>query len=455
MKETGSMVNSPNIVLIVSDDHGREALGCYGNPVVETPNLDRMAEEGVRFTNAFCTTASCAASRSVILSGLHNHSTGTYGHTHGCHHFSSFDNIRTLPAMLKEAGYRTGRVGKKHFAPDSIYPFDWGYPEWHFGRDDVRMSESCREFIKGQEPFLLYWCSNNPHRSGVLEEHPLRPDGFGNPREAFAGDEEKAYSEDEVIVPLFLSDTPEVRAELAQYYQSISRLDRGVGRLLDMLREEGRLEDTVVIYISDNGAAFPESKTTLYEPGMNLPCIIRSPFHKSRGRTCDGLVSWADLTPTILDLAGVKYDEAAFHGRSFAEIIDQESPAGWRDEVFASHTFHEITNYYPMRVVRTQRYKFIWNIAWKLDYSFASDLWECASWQGAVRDGLKKFGPRTIDAYIHRPRFELYDLESDPQEAVNLSEKPEYAGMVESFSAKIKRFQEETADPWIHKWTYE
>lgn len=447
--------SSPNIVLIVSDDHGREALGCYGNSAIQTPHIDALAREGVRFTNAFCTTASCAASRSAILTGLHNHATGTYGHTHGCHHFSCFDHVETLPAMLSRGGYRTGRVGKKHYAPDCIFPFDWGHPDGRFGRDDVKMAEACREFVREPGPFFLYWCSYNPHRAGVLESHPLRPDSFGNPPESFPGDEEAAYSEEDVLVPPFLSDTPEVRAELAQYYQSISRLDRGIGQLMSVLEDEGTLDNTVILYISDNGAAFPEAKTTLYEPGMALPCIVRSPMHSNRGTTCDGLITWTDITPTILDIASVQPAGAEFHGRSFAGIVDQKSPMEWREEVFASHTFHEITNYYPMRVVRTKRYKFIWNIAWKLDYSFASDLWSSASWQGALRNELSHFGTRSIEAYIHRPRFELYDLETDPNEVENLAERPEYKEMTLSFIGKLKRFQERTGDPWLHKWTYE
>jgi len=470
----------PNIVLMVADDHGREAAGCYGNTVIKTPGMDALAREGVRFTNSCCTTASCAASRAVILTGLQNHTTGTYGHTHGAHHFSCFSDVVTLPVLLNQAGYRTGRVGKRHYAPESLFPFQWGMPESEFGRDDVRMSEFCREFIREDGPFFLYWCSKNPHRSGVDKKHPLRIDRFGNPSEAFPGDEERCYSEDEVVIPSFLSDTPEVRAELAQYYQSISRMDRGIVRLMDVLKEEGEYNHTVVIYISDNGAAFPESKTTLYEPGMRLPCIVRSPLHEKRGTTCDGLVSWADLTPTILDFAGAVPNAAGaamnaavataslagshagsnagpgqFHGRSFRNIIDEESPDDWRDELYAAHTFHEITNYYPMRVVRTKRYKFIYNIAWKLDYSFAGDLWISAAWQGALRDKRDTFGARTVDAYLHRPRFELYDLENDPDETANLAGRPEHRELVESFTQKLKAFQAETSDPWLHKWEYE
>lgn len=114
----------PNIILIVADDHGRGDLGCYGNPVVKTSNLDKLASEGVRFTNAFCTTASCSASRSVILSGLYNHFNGQYGHQHDYHHFSSFNTVRSLPVLLSHGGYRTIRIGKYHVAPEEVYQFD-------------------------------------------------------------------------------------------------------------------------------------------------------------------------------------------------------------------------------------------------------------------------------------------------------------------------------------------
>jgi len=466
----------PNIVLMVSDDHGKDT-GSYGNPAIKTPHLDALAQDGVIFANSFCTTASCAASRSVILTGLYNHANGTYGHTHGCHHFSCFDNVVTLPALLNEAGYRTARVGKMHYAPERIFPFQEGHLAGRFGRDDVRMSEECRDFVRGEcneeeddRPFFLYWCSHNPHRGGgQIESHPCKPDRFGNPDKPFPGDEEMIYDDDEVFVPPYLPDTPETRAELAQYCQSVSRLDRGVGRLMQVLKEEGKYDNTVVIYISDNGPAFHGAKTTLYEPGMNLPCIVKSHLAsqrhalltsqrhalQNRGTSCDGLITWADLTPTILDFAGAYANPDAFHGDSFKDIIDQESPQDWREEAYAAHTFHEITNYYPMRVVRTQKYKFIWNIAHPLTYSSASDLWRAASWQGALRDGLVEYGRRTIDAYLHRPQFELFDLEQDPNEAVNLAEEPGYASLVEEFCGKLQKFQRETIDPWIHKWEYE
>ncbi|MCL5270965.1 MAG: DUF4976 domain-containing protein, partial [bacterium] len=147
-------------------------------------------------------------------------------------------------------------------------------------------------------------------------------------------------------------------------------------------------------------------------------------------------------------------EDRAFHGRSFLPVLDEENPAGW-DEIFASHSFHEITMYYPMRVVRGRQYKLIYNIAHKLDYPFASDLWESETWQGIVKGGGRHFAKRTIEAYTSRPRFELYDVRADPDEIRNLADDPAHAAIFEELKAKLKAFQEKTKDPWITKWTYE
>ncbi|MFH1717818.1 MAG: sulfatase-like hydrolase/transferase [Planctomycetota bacterium] len=446
----------PNVVLIVSDDHGRETLGCYGNPVIKTPNLDSLAAEGVRFTNAFCTTASCSASRSVILSGMYNHANGQYGHQHAYHHFISFPDVKSLPVMLTQAGYRTGRIGKYHVAPDEVYKFDVTLPANE--RSPVQMADNCRDFIgaEGGKPFFLYFCTSDPHRGGgVAEELPGKPDRFGNrAKDGYPGVEEVKYDPKDVIVPPFLPDIPECRAELAQYYQSVCRVDQGVGRLLSVLKEAGKYDNTVVIYISDNGVAFPGAKTTLYEPGMNLPCIVRSPSQKNRGIACDALVNFADLAPTILDFAGARPANANLQGRSFRSVLEQEHARGW-DVTYASHTFHEITMYYPMRVVRERKYKLIWNIAHGLDYPFASDLWAASTWQATIQSRSKYYGKRTVEAYLHRPKFELYDLENDPHEVNNLAENPKYEEVLTRLQARLKEFQKQTQDPWILKWEYE
>jgi len=448
--------NRLNVVLIVSDDHGRETLGCYGNPVIKTPNLDALAAEGVRFTNAFCTTASCSASRSVILSGMYNHANGQYGHQHSYHHFISFENIKTLPVLLTEAGYRTGRIGKYHVAPQSVYKFDVTLPG--NSRSPVQMAQNCRDFINASDskPFFLYFCMSDPHRGGgVADELPGKPDRFGNKAKGdYPGIKEVKYDPKDVIVPPFLPDIPECRAELAQYYQAVSRVDQGVGKLLDILKQAGKYENTVIIYISDNGVAFPGAKTTLYEPGMNLPCIVRDPGQKKKGIACDALVNFADLAPTILDFAGAASGKNSFQGRSFKPVLEQEHPKGW-DVTYASHTFHEITMYYPMRVVRQRRYKLIWNIAHGLDYPFASDLWAASTWQATIKSGSKYYGKRTVEAYLHRPKFELYDLQNDPHEVENLADNPKHEKVLTELKAELKAFQKRTKDPWLLKWEYE
>ncbi len=342
----------PNIILIVTDDHGRGDLGGYGNPVIQTPNLDRLAAEGVRFTNAFCTTASCSASRSVILSGLYNHYNGQYGHQHSYHHFVSFDYVRSLPVLLSQGGYHTARIGKYHVAPDEIYKFETVLQG--NDRNAVQMANNCAKFFETRDrrPFFLYVCTSDPHRGGgKAADLPHQPDRFGNREQGYPGVTEVKYDPKEVVVPDFLPDSPECRAELAQYCQAVSRIDQGIGRLVEHLKKAGQYDNTVLIYISDNGIAFPGAKTTAYEAGLNLPCIVRTPWQRKKGIACDALVNWADLAPTILDLAGATPTDYEFHGRSFKPVLEREHVEGW-DTTYASHTFHEITMYYPMRMVR-------------------------------------------------------------------------------------------------------
>jgi len=306
-----------NLVLVVGDDHGLEA-GCYGNPVIQTPNLDRLAAEGTRFDYAFCTTSSCSASRSVILTGLYNHATAHYGHEHGYNHFRTYENLTSLPVLLGEAGYRTCRVGKYHVAPEAVYQFDQEIKA--SPRNGVEMADRCADFLKADDPrpFFLYFCVSDPHRGGgKLQDLPYQPNRFGNPDKPYPGIHEIEYDPNEVIVPPYLPDTPECRQELAQYYQAVSRMDQGIGRLIERLKEAGVYDDTLVIYVSDNGIPFPGAKTTVYEPGIRLPCIVRNPYSDRRGTVTGAMVTWADITPTILDFSQVRMKRAAFHGRSF------------------------------------------------------------------------------------------------------------------------------------------
>jgi N-sulfoglucosamine sulfohydrolase len=429
----GQAAEKRNVVLFVTDDQGMRHAGCYGADWLTTPGFDRVAANGVRMNYAFCTTPSCSPSRSVILSGLHNHANGMYGLAHATHHFQSFDNVEGLPVLLGKAGYRTISAGKYHVNPEASYKFDHRIG----GKSPMDMAQQCRPHIESDsgDPFFLYFCTSEPHR-------PFRREGID------------PVSPNDVVVPDYLPDIPECREELAQYAMSLERADQALDAILDMLEETGHWDDTLVIAISDNGIAFPGAKTCMYEPGVNLPCVIRNPLGEARNAECNAMVTWADLAPTILDYAGVEYGPKQFNGRSFLNAIEQADPSGW-DEVYLSHQLHEITMYYPVRVVRERRYKLMWNIAHGLPFPFAQDLHRSSTWQAVKRDGLETYGKREVEKFIHRDEYELYDLENDPDELNNLANDAEHAETLARLLSKLKTFQEETKDPWLHKWEYE
>ncbi len=460
--------NRPNIVLIVSDDHGREAVGCYGNKVVKTPNIDALAKEGVVFTNAFATVASCSPSRSVLLSGLYSHSNGMYGLQNREHHFSSYDTVQSLPVLLEKAGYRTARIGKYHVGPESVYHFQKVLKDEivddpnSIGRSPVEMADLCNDFIadSSSQPFFLYYATDDPHRSSAFLPNGSPdfggkvPNPFGNRKGGYPQVTEITYKPEEVTVPPYLTDTRGTREELAQYYQSISRLDQGVGRLIQHLKDAGKWDNTVIIYLSDNGAPFPGSKTNVYEPSLRLPCIMKLPYSTTKNFVQDAMISWVDITPTLLDFAGVPKDSIHKQGRSFKDISTQQNVKGW-DEIYASHSFHEITMYYPMRVLRERKYKLIYNVASGLTYPSAADLYNSYTWQWLLNHHINYLGKRTLQNYLHRPKFELYDLEKDPDELHNLAANPAYAKELERMKLKLKAFQKKTNDPWVRKWDFE
>lgn len=482
-----------NIIFFITDDES-PTLGCYGDPVAKTPAIDAIAADGVIFRNAFATTASCSASRSVVMSGLHNHRNGQFGHQHHYHKFLTFEDVGrlSLPNVMRAAGYRTGQIGKYHVGPEHVYHYDT-YIRGNT-RNAVQMAEQAKDFITADDerPFLLYFATSDPHRGGGVDQTSqleLKPDLFGNRpnRGSHDGVDEVFYDPAKVPVPPFLPDTPETREELAQYYQSCSRIDAGLARLVEILKQANLYDKTMIVFTSDHGMAFSGGKTTVYEGGLRVPMVVRDPYQSQRGFTSDALISHIDITPTLLDYAGGLDEESnapkrygmderprrprgdatpvdnhnggkpfdQYHGRSWLHALADPDAEHWQT-LFASHTFHEIQMYYPMRVVRDNDYKLIWNIAHGLPYPFASDLWRASSWQAQYRQGMDaEYGMKTVGEYIHRPRFELYDIRSDPNESTNLADSPGHADVLEQYQQRLKQFQEEMDDPWIMKWTYE
>lgn len=481
-----------NIIFFITDDES-PTLGCYGDPVAVTPAIDALAADGTLFTHAFATTASCSASRSVVMSGLHNHYNGQFGHQHHYHKFTSFPAAVSLalPRVMTRAGYRTGHIGKYHVGPEEVFH----YETYLKGptRNAVQMAENCREFINNTDddrPFFLYFATSDPHRGGGKDQTSkldLKADLFGNKpnRKSWEGVDEVFYDPAELPIPHFLSDTPETREELAQYYQSVSRIDQGVARLVSILKDAGLYDKTMIVFTSDHGMAFAGGKTTTYEGGLNVPFVVRNPYNKQRGVRSSAMISHIDITPTMLDFAGGldhdtngpkqllnykkywadkgrKMDNLdgghkwnAYHGKSWLHTLNDQDATHW-ETIFASHTFHEIQMYYPMRVVRGSNYKLIWNIAHQLPYPFASDLWAASSWQAQFKKGKEAmYGQKTVEQYIFRDRFEFFDIKNDPYESRNLANDPNFAKQLEKYKALLKQHQKLMGDPWIMKWDYE
>ena len=388
-------------------------------------------------------TASCSASRSVIYTGLHTHETGQYGLANGRHHFTTFDHIESAPKLFNEIGYLTGIVGKVHVGPDYVYPYQ--VREESGTRNVGWVADRCSAFFEqartAEKPFFLTVGFIDPHRD-------LTRKGFGN-------DEDNAvnpikYTADQVVVPDFLTDLPEVREELVEYYESISRMDHGVGLILAGLERLGLADDTLVVFLSDNGAPFINSKTTLYDAGVRLPMVVRRSGAKE-GVINPNMVSYIDILPTFLDWAGHSERKGIRQGRSFLSILESAGEVKDWDLVFGSHTFHEVTNYWPTRFMRTKTHKYHRNVAWKLEFPFAADIYVSLTWEGILNYTPGMVGRRSLKAYMYRPPEELYDLEKDPHEIDNLAAKSGHESLLKEMRNATEAWQKKTDDPWLYR----
>jgi len=441
-----------NILLVITDNQNWFDLGCYGNKLIQTPHMDRLAAEGVRFRQAFATVASCSASRAVIFTGVLTHRNGQYAHTPAEHNQRLRPDVTTVFEKLKAHGYRTALIGKQHIAPLEKYPFDFSTTRTPGDattyavptKDVIGLGKACDEFFRtsAEQPFFLTLALGDPHPNGM--------EGIAWGVEAEDGYTPVTYDPARIEVPAFLPDTPMVREQLAGYYQQVSRADHGLGLALVALKKHGHDDDTLVLFISDHGTSEPGAMGTQYEPGVRTPFIIRQPGGPA-GLVHEALVAFTDITPTLLDWAGVETPAAGTHGRSILPILDQPDAKGW-DDVLLSHVAHEIYSYYPMRTLRERRYKLIWNITWKAEYPLPVDTFNRRLWRHIVETKASHIGPRTVEAYLNRPKLELYDLETDPWELKNLATGPAYAERLKTMTTRLHQRLIETEDPWLKKY---
>ena len=428
------MAGTKNVLLLIADDWSPLA-GCYGSPVIRTPHVDELARRATRFPHAYCTSPSCAASRANILTGHYSHTHGQYGHSHSIHNFHTAASMPSVPKQLGTAGFATGIIGKLHVQPESVYPWTHDLQKVPGGPRNVpQMAALAKRFFDdiGDRPFYLHMGFTDPHRD------------FGN-QHTYEGVEETRYDPEEVPVPDFLPDHPDVRAELAQYYQSISRLDLGFGLAVSALQEAGRADDTMIVIMSDHGMPFPGAKASSFDSGHHCPLLMARPG--AAELECDALVNWSNIAPTVFDWCGVEAPEG-LPERSLIPILDESHPQDW-DETFTSHTFHEVTNYYPYRALRGRRYKYVRNLYPELTRPLPSDLWASPTWQAVLGQGLKDMGKRPTAAFLQQPAEALFDVQADPEEAVNLIDDPALQEVAQQMRTKVRRFRMATSDPWV------
>jgi len=419
----------PNLVLLVADDLGWRDLGCYGDLQVSTPNIDGLAAEGARFTNAFVAAPSCSPSRASLITGQYPHTNGVTGLTHIHKRLMLSPFTTTLAEVLDEVGYRTAIEGKWHVAP--FLPAGWyGYAERLSGilpKDFwIRSADRAIEFIEANRSNAFYLELNymDTHRDdrgefAFVEGFPVDPEGIAVP--------------DYYALP----NWPEIREEVAKYYSNAAKMDVMIGRVLARLEELGLSETTLVCFVSDNGPPFPGSKMTLYDRGIGTPLVMRWPGKIPAGTVSDELVSTVDLMPTLLEAAGCPAPPEV-QGKSLLPLARGDAGAPVHEAIFAEMTHH--VHYLPMRAIRTTRWKYIRNYS-----DDAVGLDQCAHMEWA----------RRLCELPHqgwtRPRVpeELYDLESDPNEQENLVADPAFAEVLGRMRGRLDAHMAETGDPYL------
>jgi len=412
----------PNIILFITHDQG-QFLGCYNTlqtpNSLHTPNLDKLANEGIRFTNNFCTAPQCSPSRGSIQTSLYPHQNGLMGLAN--RGWNLPENNKTIPMYMKEFGYTTHLVGLQH---ETNFPEKLGYDTMNKRTKDYKYSinkieKDFLQFIEAHKvddkPFYANF--------GTIETH--RPfSAWADPVDA-----------NEVEVPPFLPDNEMIRKDFGEFYGAIEKVDTLIGKIIDRLQDTKLLENTLFIYTTDHGSAFPRSKCTLYDPGIKtlLLMSLNSSDLFSGGKIYDQMISNIDLLPSFVDLAGGK-PPSNVEGKTILPLLKGEVDE-FRNRIFAEKTYHEI--YDPIRCMRTKKYKMIYNFKpLNTLYQIPADILMDLS------------GQYMKERYNYsRVTEELYDLEFDPNEKTNLAENPEFEHVIGTLKKELFNWIKYTNDP--------
>ncbi len=419
-----SRLVKPNVVLIIADDVSWDDIGCYGNKVVKTPNIDQLAREGLQFTNAFLTASSCSPSRCSIISGKYPHSNGAAEL-----HMPLPEDEIPFPLLLKDQGYYTMQAGKWHLGPNVYRAFDLytdknGYDNGDGGQDNWV------PFLKerpADRPFFFWMASYDAHRNWGADDFHITHD----PKD--------------IEVPVYFADTPETRQDIASYYNEISRLDFFVGEVRKELDQQGVLDHTVIIVMADNGRPFPRCKTRVYDSGMKTPFIVFWPQGiKNRGEISESLISAIDIAPTILNLAGIEIP-SGYQGISFLPVLENPT-VEIRTAVFSEHNWHDYEAH--ERMVRTKDYLYVLNSRPSLTNCGPADSKRSPTQYALnkLRD-QGKLTPAQTDIFVSpRPAEELFDVVNDPMQLLNIASIPEYQKELLEMRMLLRNWQHNTGD---------
>mgnify|MGYP006272642639 CR=1 FL=1 len=385
----------PNVLVLVADDAGWDDSTAYGNPRIRTPNIQRLADTGLTFTRAFVTSPQCSPSRASMLSGRYPHQVGAEDL-----HTPVPVDVTILPSYLRREGYFTGSVLKQHIGRAARRQFDWYSPR--LGRFDTFLERA------DGRPFFLWVGFMDPHR-------PYYRGTISDPHDPAT-----------VRVPAHLADTPETRREIARYYDEITRMDEWIGAYLDTLEERGLRENTIVVYLSDNGSPFPRAKGSLYDTGIRTPYVWSWPAAIPEGRRSDRLVSTIDLAPTLLDAGGAAVPPG-MEGESILGVLRGGDEASGRSFVFAQRNWHGTEDH--IRAVRSENYKLIINTYTERPFGLPPDVAQSRTWHALLEKreegSLTPF--QRLNFTLPRPPVEFYDMRRDPNEYTNRAWQEEYA----------------------------
>lgn len=463
--------NSPpqrNLLLIVADDLGLEP-SIYGNSACPTPHLERLAARSTLFLNAFTSVSSCSPSRASIMSGLPCHENGMYGLHHDTHHFNAFDQVRSISQLMMDNRIKSGIIGKKHVGPEYVFPFDYsvteeGHSILQVGRNITLIKQLVDKYLDMVEdnPFFLYIGLHDAHRCG--HSHPE----LGSFCQEFGVNgtivdwKPVDFDPDQVTVPYYVADTPVTRRDIANQYKTISRLDQGIGLILEQLKSRGLLSETLVIVTSDNGSPFASGRTNLYDPGLRIPLLVSRPDDRSGWNTTTSVsATLLDLFPTICDwfeipVKGYRINNrnVTLTGRSLLPLVSEVTKEGHdledQEVTFASHVTHEVTMYYPMRSARSSNYKLIHNLNFWAPFLIDQDFYLSPTFQDILnrtQSGTTTFWNKNLTNYYFRPEFEFFNLSSDRAELIALN-CDEFA-VCGQLKLRLESWQRQTNDPWL------